>query len=134
MNNSITLTPEEKKVFDSILELKQAELEKVISALVEEFGLGASDVAEEEVEVKVEEKRTFKIKISNLGTAQSKIPCIRVLQTLFQGVPLGQIMGMYALGELDKEFINKEEAEKTLALFNNIGFDFKAEPNLKFQN
>lgn len=118
------LNEEEKIAYDAILSLDKASVMRLIETLSRQFDSKELDTADDE-EVKVEEKRTYKISISQVGEGTT-VPLVRILQGLFPGRPLIELKSMCVVGEINKEFLNKEEAEAVLAKFAAIGKGLEA--------
>lgn len=122
--NNQELNKEAKAVYDAILSLDKASVARLIAALLKQFGSIESDVSEDE-EVKVEEKRTYKINITQIGEGTT-VPLVKIFQGLFPGTPLIQLKSMCIVGEINKEFLNKEEAEEMLGKLTSIGKGLQA--------
>lgn len=115
-----------QECLDAILNLKMGSLAQLIKSLQEQFGAQQDLEQPEEGEAKVEEKKTFRIKIVELGTS-TKIPCLRALQKIYTGLSLSEISNMYKVGDLNKEYINKEAADEDIKALEAIGNGFKVE-------
>ena len=118
------------KIMEEIKELKVLELNELVKALEEEFGVSAAApvaVAAAPVAADApaaEEKTEFKVSIKEIG--DKKIDVIKAVRE-FTSLGLGEAKALVEAKGVIKESATKEEADKIIARFKEVGATVVAE-------
>ncbi|NOQ50407.1 MAG: 50S ribosomal protein L7/L12 [Mycoplasmataceae bacterium] len=113
------------KIEDFIKELKQMkviELNKLVKAIEEEFGVTASAPVAASAGEAVSTEKTVKL----LGPGANKIATIKLVREIL-GLGLMEAKGFAEKGGVIKEGLDDTEAEALVAKFKEIGADIVAE-------
>ena len=115
-----------QEIIDAIKEMKMTEVKELVDAMKEEFGVsgaiavagGAAAAAPAEA---AEEKTEFDVVLKSVDPAQ-KIKVIKVVREVVSGLGLKEAKELVeGAPKTVKEAVSKEEAEKIVAQFKEVG-------------
>ena len=117
------------KFIEEIKGMTVMELNSLVKAIEEEFGVSAAAVvaagpATAEAAPAVEEKTEFKVSIKEIG--DKKIDVIKAVRE-FTSLGLGEAKALVEAKGVIKESATKEEADKIIARFKEVGCTVVAE-------
>ncbi len=121
MSEEIKLSANAQKIMDLVKDLTIVELNDLVKAMEEEFGVSAAApvvMAAGGAEGGAEEKSSFNVELTNAGS--SKIAVINVIREI-TGLGLKEAKGLADNGGTIKEGASKDEAEEIKAKLEEAG-------------
>ena len=112
-----------QKMLEEVKGMTVLELNELVKALEEEFGVSAAAPAAAAA-APVEEKTEFKVSIKEIG--DKKIDVIKAVRE-FTSLGLGEAKALVEAKGVIKESATKEEADKIIARFKEVGATVVAE-------
>ena len=113
-----------QKMLEEVKSMTVLELNELVKALEEEFGVSAAAPVAVAAAPAVEEKTEFKVSIKEIG--DKKIDVIKAVRE-FTSLGLGEAKALVEAKGVIKENATKEEADKIIARFKEAGATVVAE-------